>query len=634
MTDDKKPTGYNGRILKVDLTRGEMNVEEPDEGFYRTYLGGGLLGTYYVFRETKPGVDALAPDNVLVFAPSVVSGAPVMGASRFNVTAKSPLTGAIGDTQCGGNWGAKLKHSGFDAVVIKGKSPRPVYLWIDQGKAEIRNAAHLWGKTTGEAQALIHQELGDKTIEVAQIGPAGENLVRFACVTGGLSHFAGRTGMGAVMGAKNLKAVAVRGKRPYTFSDEQAVKALARKGVNGFKASEGLQAFHEHGTSIVVMSNRDKGNVVTHNFQAGDFEGLEGITGQRMTETILKGTGTCWGCPIACKREVELDAPYHIDPRYGGPEFEAVIMLGSNLGIGNLPAVAKASELCNKYTMDCISAGGVIAFAMECFERGILNKEDTSGLELRFGNEEATLRMLEMIAFRQGIGNVLAEGPERAARIFGKGSEAFAVHTKNQAFPAHMPRVKPGQALIYAINPYGADHMSSEHDWIAVFDSDISRGLGITEFTEMDSLDRTKTKATMLSQFYYSLMDTLTVCHFPWGPGAVYSYDDLVELVRCVTGWSVNFWELMRAGERRVQLMKAFNTREGVSPERDVLPRRMYEPIKGGVGDGRRIDPKQFEQARAAYYEMMNWDPQSGQVLPGRLLELGLDWVEEAKNHQ
>ena len=627
MEDDDRVHGRNGRILHVDLSAATVEVERPAPGFYRTYMGGGLLGAYYLIRGTAPGVDALAPGNVLVFAPSVVTGAPVMGASRFSVTAKSPLTGAIGDSQCGGDWGPRLKFAGYDAVVISGRSSTPVYLWIDEGEVEIRDATRLWGKTTGEAQSLIREELGDSSIEVAQIGPAGENLVRFAAVTGGLTHFAGRTGMGAVMGSKNLKGIAVRGERKYGFFDEAGVKDLARQGVESFRASEGLQVLHEHGTPMLVPVNQSRGNIVTRNFQEGEFEGLEAITGERMTETILKGRGTCYACAIRCRRIVETAAPYETDGQYGGPEFETLMMLGPNLGIGDLGFIAKASEICNKYTMDTVSTGGVIALAMECFERGIIDAETCSGLDLRFGSEDAVLRLLEMIAQRRGIGDLLADGPRAAAAAWGQGSDAFAVQTKNQPFPAHGPRIKPSMALMYATHPAGPDHMASEHDWIGTADNDLSRGLGITDLTDMGSLDRSKVKATLLSSYYYSAMDCLTVCNFVWGPGSVYGYEDLCDLVHLNTGWAMNFWELMRIGERRLNLMKAFNVREGFDEDCDVLPARMYEPLRGGVGDGKTIAAEDFKEARSDYYAMMGWDPSSGRPTAGKLMDLGLDWV-------
>ena len=314
------------------------------------------------------------------------------------------------------------------------------------------------------------------------------------------------------------------------------------------------------------------GQIVTRNFQSGQFELTDNITGEKLTETILKETDTCWSCVVRCKRVVETAQPYLIEPRYGGPEYETISMLGSNLGVGDLATICKLNEICNKYTMDTISAGGMIAFAMECFENGIISQKDTNGLKLNFGNKDAALKLLDMIALRKGIGDVLADGYQRAISLWGEASRKFAIQVKNQAFPAHMPRVKPSLALMYAVNPFGADHMSSEHDWIAAADVELARGLGLTDFAEPENLDALKVRATMLSQFYYSLMDTLTLCDFCWGPGGLYSYRDIDEIVESITGWKATFWELLKAGERRVNLMRAFNAREGLDRPQDVLP--------------------------------------------------------------
>ena len=627
MAGERETYGYNGKILKVDLTTRRMTVDENGPEFYRAYLGGSLLGTYYVFKETDPGVQPLDPGNVLVFAPSILTGAPVSGGSRFTVTAKSPLTGAIGDSQCGGGWGPMLKNAGYDAVVITGQADAPVYLWIDQGKAELRDAGHLWGQVTGQSAARICEELGDQKIEIAQIGPGGENRVRFACITAGLSHFAGRTGMGAVMGAKNLKAIAVRGKRVFSFADEEGVKAIAAKGADAFKNSELHQNFRKYGTAMGMSWFKDLGMIVTRNFQTGTFEKTDALTGQKLTDTLLKKTDTCWSCIVRCKRVVELTTPYEIQAEYGGPEYETISMLGSNLAIGDLSLICKANEICNKYTLDTISAGGLIAFAMECFENKLITVKDTDGLELTFGNGEAVLTLLKMIALRQGIGDILADGYEKAISIWGEACRPFAIHVKGQSFPAHMPRVKPSQALMYTVNPFGADHMSSEHDWLAAADTDLARGLGLMDFSGIEKLDAAKVKATRLSQFYFSLMDTLTLCDFCWGLGALYNFKDIEQLIESVTGWQVTFWELMRAGERRINLMKAFNGREGFDRSRDRLPGRVFEPIPDGPSKGSVIDPDELKTALDQYYSMMHWDPATGNPTRAKLEELGLDWM-------
>jgi len=631
MEERPRPHGYNGRILLVDLTSGGFTVEEPDAGFFRTYLGGGLLGAYYVYRDMPAGAEPLSPENVLVFAPSITTGAAVAGVSRFAVVGKSPLTGAIGETQCGGSFGPRLKHAGFDAVVVSGRAASPVYLFIDAGRAELRDASHLRGKLTAEAEAIIREELDDRRVEIAQCGPAGENLVRYACVVGGLTHFAGRTGMGAVMGSKNLRAVAVRGSRPYAHFDEAAVKALAKRGSEGVRGSDGLLAFQKHGTALGVEANAGLGNTVTRNFQAGAFEGVGNLTAERLTETILKGNDTCWGCPVRCKRVVAAAEPYSIDPVYGGPEFEALMMLGPNLGIDDLATVAKANELCNAYGLDCISTGAMIGFAMECGERGMVPGTPALGGAgaaaagtPRFGDGVGALELIRAIARRDGLGDVLADGYPRAVAEWGEACAPLAVAVKGQPFPAHMVRVKRSQALAYAVSPIGADHMATEHDWLATTDGDVPRAMGVTEFTEYAALDGAKVRATAHSQLYYSLMDTLTLCMFPWGPGSLMGYREMEDLVYATTGWRMTMFELMKAGERRINLLRAFNAREGFDRRHDALPPRAFEPLQGGPADGSRIDPEEFEAALDAYYAAMGWDPATGLPTPGKLAELGL----------
>jgi aldehyde:ferredoxin oxidoreductase len=626
MNSERRIYGYNGRILKVDLSSEDISIEENDAGFYRTYPGGGLLGIYYMLKEMQRGVDPLSEKNVLVFAPSVVTGSAVTGVSRFSVSAKSPLTGAAGDSQCGGGWGPRLKHAGFDAVVIRGRASRPVYLSIDNGRAELRDATRLWGTVTGDAQSLIQEELGNR-VEVAQIGPAGENLVKHACITAGLSHFAGRTGMGAVMGSKLLKAIAVQGRRPYAFFEEDGIRSVARKGADRFKESEVHQSFHAFGTALGVDWNREIDNIITNNFQSGHFDRVEEIRGQRLAETILKETDTCWGCTVRCKRVVELESPYRIDPRYGGPEFETITTLGSNLGIHDLAFIAKASEMCNSLGMDTISTGGMISFAMECFERGIIGERETSGLRLKFGGKEEVLKLIEMIAHRKGVGEILADGPGRAVLEWGEESRPLAMAVKNQIIPAHMPQIKQSQALMYAVNPFGADHMSSEHDWLATADGDVARGLGITDFTSYETLDTAKVRATMLSQLYYSMLDTLTLCMFCWNPGSLYDYHDIEEFVHATTGWRATFWELMRTGERRVNMMRAYNAGEGFNRTHDTLPERCFEPLPDGVSAGKMVDRDAFEDRLTEYYAMMHWNTESGNPTRESLVDLGVGWV-------
>ncbi len=417
--------GFHGRILHVDLSTQRLWVETPDEAFYRKYMGGSALCLYYLLREMPAGVDPLAPENVLAMAVGPMTGVPVSGQSRLTVAAKSPLTGAVGDSQCGGYFPAELKFAGFDGIIIRGRADHPVYLWIHDGEAEIRDARHLWGKVTGEAEDLLKEELGEKKIEVMQVGPAGENRVRFAAIMNMANRANGRTGMGAVMGSKNLKAIVVKGSNAWKpkVAHPDKLKGLARWGAQNLETSDtyGLALF---GTAVDMTPQNRSGGLPTRNWQSGYFEGADRISGERMYEEILKKRDTCYGCVVRCKRVVEVtDGPYRVDPRYGGPEYETLATFGAYCGIDDLEAIAYANQLCNMYGMDTISCGATIAWAMECFEHGLITQEDTDGIDLRFGNAEAMVQMVEKIARREGFGNVLAEGSWRAAQIIGRGTE-------------------------------------------------------------------------------------------------------------------------------------------------------------------------------------------------------------------
>jgi aldehyde:ferredoxin oxidoreductase len=418
------PHGYNGKILHVNLTTGDFTVEEPEEKFYRTYMGGSAMGMHYLLKEMPAGADPLGPDNILALSLGVMTGAPISGQSRLTSTAKSPLTGAIGDAQSGGFFPAELKFAGFDAIIIKGKAEKPVYLWIHDGQAELRDASHLWGRITGEAEAALKEELGDDKIEVLQVGPAGEKGVRFAGLINMSNRANGRTGMGAVMGSKNLKAVAVRGTNKPSVADKDTLNDLARWGAAMVPESD-VDGLAKYGTAETTGSQQTDGGLPTYNFNSGVFDGWEAIDGTTMYDTILKGAtegkqdrygrDTCYACTIRCKRVVEIkEGPYKVDPHYGGPEYETTSTFGNYCGISDLAAVAKANELCNKYGMDTISCGATVAWAMECFEEELITVEDTGGIELRFGNAEAMVKIVEMIANREGIGDILAEGSAHA----------------------------------------------------------------------------------------------------------------------------------------------------------------------------------------------------------------------------
>jgi len=626
--------GYNGKILHVDLTSSDLTVETPPEDFYRKYMGGSALNMHYILRDMPAGVDPLAPENVLAFSIGVTTGTNISGQSRLTVSAKSPLTGAIGDSQSGGYFPAKMKWAGFDAIIVKGKSDKPVYLWIDDGKAELRDASHLWGKITGEVQAAIRAELGE---------PAGEKHVRYAAIINMCNRANGRTGMGAVMGSKNLKAIALRGSKKPELADKKALSELSKWGGKNFAGSM-VEGLGKYGTAgAIVSAHSEEGGLPTYNYTSGCFDGHKKLDGTTMYETVLagakvgkqdtKGRETCYSCVIRCKRVVDIpDGDFVVDPNYGGPEYETVATFGSYCGNDNLAAVCKANELCNQYGLDTITCGATIAWAMEAFEAGVLTKDDTGGMEIKFGDAEAFVKLVEMIAKRDGVGDLLAEGSAKAAEKLGKGTE-FLITTKGLEAPAHMPHVKRVLGLIYAVNAFGSDHESSDHDPSVEgegFDlfKDRLESIGIKASLTPMSLNAGKVEFARKTQYICSLMDSLNLCQFAWGTSwQLYGPQHMVDLVKAVTGWDVTMEELLVVGERRVNMLRAFNTREGFDRSQDKLPEKFFDiPLKGGATDGVKLDRGEYEAALTEYYTQSGWD-ENGRATRETLTRLGLAWI-------
>lgn len=629
-------TSYNGKILHVDLGKLETWIEEPPGSFYRMYGGGSGMGTYYVLRDTPPGIDAFAPENVLALFPGIATGLAISGQSRITANAKSPLTGGIGDAQAGGFFPAEFKMAGFDGIVITGKAPHPVYLWLHDGQAEIHDASQLWGKLAHEAEDLIREELGDKKVEVLQIGPAGEKLSRIACLMNMCNRANGRTGMGAVMGSKNLRAVAVRGKKRMEAALPAELSALRRQGIGNMKTNPAAQGLQRDGTNGGLASQHFTGTLPTRNWSESQFEDYEKITGETMTNTILTENDTCFGCIIRCKRVVKTEFDgVPVEERYGGPEYETAATLGSYCGVSDLDAVALANQLCNAYGLDTIGCGATISFAMDCFENGLITTEDTGGIELRFGNAAAMVRMVELIGKREGFGDVLAEGSERAAQRIGKNAADYLTTVKAAESPAHMPQAKKTLGLIYAVNPYGADHESHEHDpnyetGAAERDLENLAKLGLTTPQEPGSMNAEKIRYAFITQKFYSALDAYSLCNFVWGPSwQLYGPDEVLALLRAATGWDLTMDELLLVGERRLNMMRAFNAREGFTRSDDVYPQKYVTPLRGtGPTAGVYMDPEDLEEHKDIYFRMAGWDVESGNPGPEKLAQLQLEWVK------
>ena len=621
--------------MHVDLTEQKLTVEKPPEEFYRTYMGGGAMGMYYILKELKPGIDPLAPENILTFMCSVVTGAPVSGQSRITVNAKSPMSGGIGDSQAGGFFPAELKFAGFDGIVIRGKSKNPITLWIHNGEAELRDASHLWGKSTREVDAALKEEVGDPKAQIAQVGPAAEKGVLFSSIVNMVNRNNGRTGMGAVMASKNLKAIVVRGSKKVQTANPSRLTELAKQGAKDAKENPDVDGLTNHGTASVVSYQNDMGTFPTRNYTEGQFEGVAKITGETMTETILKKSDTCYACTVRCKRVVEAEKDgYKVDPVYGGPEYETIGTFGSYCGIDDLEAISYANQICNDQGVDTISCGATIAFAMECYEKGIISQKETGGIELKFGNTGAMLEVLDQIVHKSTpLGELLSRGSARAAEDWGPEAKKCLITVKNEEAPAHMPQVKKLLGLIYAVNAFGADHQSSEHDWM--YEAGASELylerlalLGLNTPPPEGDFGPEKVKFATLSHIFYSMLDSLTVCQFVFGPAwTLYGPSETVDFVNAVTGWDVTVEELMALGERRLNMMRVFNNREGFSRKNDRLPEKFYEPLKGsGPSAGIAVDRELLEKAIDQHYQTLQWS-QDGIPTPQRLKELQLEWL-------
>jgi len=621
--------GTYGKILHVDLTSGDVKVEQPSDDFYRLLVGGRAVVSYLLLRDLPPGTEPLSPDNLLIFAPGVMQGSSFPGAGRHGVGGKSPLTGALGSSEVGGWWGHEFKRAGFDALVIRGRAESPVYLWIKEGEVEIRPADHLWGLKTAPVEAKIREELGDERVRVAQIGPAGENQVRFAAVMHDVNRAAGRNGLGALMGSKNLKAVAVRGTLNVKIADRTKVTAIARwLGENYKEVMAWATAGIARGTQDGVMRWAPQGGLPTRNFGEPVFEKWELISGERNYEMFLKERDTCHGCPVSCKQVFEnedADPNRQLDPVYGGAEYEAMAAFGSCCDVTDNLAVLKANELANAYGLDAISTGVAIAFVMECFENGLLTPADTGGMSFRWGDPEVLVRAVDMIARRDGFGDVMAEGVARMSARFGPETEFFNLTVKGQELPMHEPRLKHAMGIGYAVAPVGADHMMNIHDTAYTVEAaPLKRVNAALERpvppTPAQVLNEDKMQIFCTDVNWMHFQDCALICMF-----YAYNYEQLAEALSGVSGIEYGIADILAVGARAQTLARLFNLREGFTADDDKLPKRVMKAFESGPIADIEITPQAFAWAKRRYYELMGWDPESGAPSVACLRELALD---------
>lgn len=606
--------GYAGKILYVDLDGPRIKVNVIKNGFCEKYIGGNGFAIRLLYDIAKPKVDPFSPENALIFAVGPFAGTLVPGSGKYIVQAKSPLTGFMGESISSGVWGPALKRAGYDAVVITGRAEKPTYIFIDDDDVYFKDAGKLWGCGAVESANIIVEEIGDDNISVAAIGPAGENLVRFANITNDRYRQAGRTGMGAVMGSKRLKAVAVRGSKTVGVYDLNKLMDLCLDLYEKCKGPS-VENYRVYGTPASVSLHNELAALPTRNWQQATFEFAEAICGEYINKHYMVKAVACLTCPIACDHIVKIDrGPFAEE--VGSVEFESIYALGAECGIGDYPAIVRAANLCDSLGLDTISTGVVIGWAMECFEKGLLTKEATDGIELTFGNYEAQHEVIRKIAYREGIGNLLAEGVKRASEKLGKGSEHFAMHNKGLELPGYDLRGLKACALGFCTSTRGGCHLRS-----SMYDFDLK-----------GKIDRFKAdveygKLVMERENLWTIFESLILCKFM--RGVLSTYEKLSELYTLVTGINITPEKMKDAGERIYNLEKAYNIREGWKKNDDYPPPRVMEdPIPSGVAEGSLVKKEEFEAMLNAYFEARGWN-KDGIPTRWKLLELGLEDIAE-----
>ncbi|MDO9509542.1 MAG: aldehyde ferredoxin oxidoreductase family protein [Thermovirgaceae bacterium] len=593
------------KVLRVNLTKGTVKEEPINKEWMKQYIGGRGYATKLLYEELKKGTDPLSEDNILIFANGPLTGSSVPTGGRYMVVTKSPLTGLIASSNSGGYWGAELARAGYMLIVVEGKAKKPVYLWIKDGKAELRDAASLWGKDTHQTTDAILKELGDDKVKVACIGPAGEKLSRIACIINDKHRAAGRSGVGAVMGSKNLKAVAVKGSGTFKAANPEALKETLRAGMQKIKENgvtgEGLPTY---GTAVLVNILNQLGSYPHRNFQESVHDEAEKHSGERLAETFLTGKSNCFACPIGCGRVTALK-----DKHGEGPEYETLWAFGSNCGVAELEPIIRANYLCNELGLDTISAGGTISAAMELYEKGYIKKEELgSGPELRFGSEEALVYWTEKMGKLEGLGAKMAQGSHRLCESYGH--PEFSITVKKQELPAYDPRGIQGIGLTFAVSNRGACHVRGY-----LISPEV---LGIPE--KLDPW-ATEGKAQWAKIFHdlTAAIDSSGMCLFTsFALGA----DEYAEMLKHGAGLDLNAESLLVTGDRIWNIERLFNLREGLDPAKDdTLPTRLLtEPIPAGPAKGKLSKVKDIIPE---YYKLRGWDAK-GVPTPAKLAELGL----------
>ncbi len=595
--------GYLGKILRINLTTGELKDTFFDEDVLRKYLGGSGLGARILYDETSPETDPLGPDNLLIFLTGPIEGTKMPNAGRYEVITRSPLTGSYGEANSGGKWGVRLKKAGYDGIIFKGISPKPVYLYINEGKPELLDASELWGKDTFKVDDLLREKHGKKAC-TCSIGPGGEKLSRLSCIMndGNDGRTAGRCGVGAVMGSKRLKAICVDGNISTPVVKEAELNESVKKWAPIImKNMEGLR---EGGTSCAVPFIEEIGDIPIKNWMGGSFD-VEKLATPTMNATILSGRYSCANCSIRCGRIVTIkDGPYKCDET-AGPEYETLALFGPNCMVDNLEAIAHANELCNRYGLDTIGTANAVSFAMEAYERGILSEEQL-GCKARFGSEEDMIQIVHKIGKREDFGDVLADGTKIASEKLGGIALEFAVQQRGMEFPAHDPRYADSIGLQYATSPRGACHLSANCHGEEYGNAYSGYGFYDHGVVALEN-HSTEYKPEMNTELEHimCLCDSMTCCKFLIGPMGDETGETITNWLSYITGWDLTKEELIKTGERIFNLKRMYLVRDGQSRKDDKLPQRMRKRrMTGGSAD----NIPDLDGMLDKYYELRGWD--------------------------
>lgn len=615
--------GYAGTILQVNLTQEKITQAPLDKVFARKWIGGRGFNSAVMYREVPPGTDPLSPENLVIFGVGPVNGTVFPTASRFTVTAKSPLTGIFGDSNAGGHFASEMKYAGYDQIIISGKAQKPCYLLIQDDEVQIHDATHLWGQDIWETHHIIRMDHSDQQIQVACIGPAGENGVKYAIVSANLTRVAGRTGMGTVMGAKNLKALAIRGSGTISVADPQRLHKLAELYMDKVRKHPGYERRVTLGTTQLVSALNKLGILPTRHFQEGVFEFADAVSGEALQHLYNVKQKACFACPIHCSRYYVICEGHYAGIRGEGPEFETQCSFSSRLGNSDLQFVLKQNNFVNKMGLDSIETAEVIGFAMECYEKGILTREDAGGLDLMWGDKEAIETLTTWIVNRTGFGETLAHGVRKAAEFIGKGSEKYAFHTKGLSIICGDPRGIKAFGLTYAIASRGADHLRAEPFFELTNEFEIAeKRWGIREIADRLEI---KGKGVLVNhtEEIATLTDVLTICKNIGLSMDMLNHQLAAEIYTATTGFEITVEEMTQVAQRIIHIEKCFNARESIRKTDDTLPGRfLHEPLQKGATAGQVVD---LEPMLIEYYQMRGIDPETGIPTPSKLRELGLD---------